>query len=1325
MRARVLARFGWTAFLGALGLLVPATGWAAQQFQGVCAVVKMEILQELALERVGFLATLEITNNEGDANITDFSATLTFEDPSLTVAGAADDSPTRFFVQPPELQGIAGIDGSGTIRPGETAIIRWFIIPKISAGGESAAGKRYRVGAKLAGSIYGNPIPAEMLEVIPDTITVRPEPQLEITYFQPRDVDGDDPFTADVVETPIPFTLGVLVKNGGFGRARNVRIVSEQPRIVENREQLLLVAQLLGSRIDDNPTDGASLKVDLGDIEPGRCRKGAWDMITSLSGEFIEFKASYTHASELGGRDTSIIKSLDAWFIVHEVLNDQPGRDGLLDFLADTVKDDELLPDTLYESDCNTLPVNRLTDVLVTEYTGPTARVSARADFENWVYVRVDDPAQGRVPIARVTRSDGKVLNPRNYWTNVRYRRTDNARLAYLNLLDFVALGDYEYTVTYQPPAQDTEPPVTRLRFAGPAAEAGGAHYVTPETQLYFTAVDASPVGTYYRLDGTGDFQPAYPFTISAAGSHTIEYYSRDASANQEATQSATVVVSDRYPDVANLATDTDTLFIAGDSISVRPTAVTVGFEGATTSTGLTAEAEVFRGAYGWATVAGVPSSPTATTEATLTVAGENVDFYRYRLGAGPWGTEAPVAQPLALTGLAGPVQVSVVGRSRHGTYPADADAVTVAWTVGPGSEVSVGGAPATPSRSGEATLSVTGSDHYCYRVDGDYYRPDVAAGEPIGLTRLADGPHVVEVLPRASEGEACPGNVPGTAARWTVDRPYGTRPAAAASVRRADLGPVGSGRVTFVWDGRNDAGAVVSPGWYTVVVTVRDGLGRATSQVRLVQVGDLLADGTPLSDAGAAGQTEAYANGRWAVWQDQRSGVWNVWARDLTKPDAGAVEPAPRNQERPRTDGRYVVWEDRQADGTWDVRARELGIAGDTLAVTATPDFDERRPVVDWPWVVYQRRPVSDPNAPWQLRAQNLATGAAEDVDPTTQNQLDPAIQAGRVVWQDFRDPGYGEIYLKDLEGGSVLRLTHDIGGQYYPVLYDRWVVWADNRNTQFDLYGYDLLRSIEVRLTDTPENETRPYLNGQWVVYQEDSAGLFASNLRMLHLANRAAVQLTNAGSLKDKPSQASGKLLWIETQGGRGQVMVGTLPDLLPVFNNRNAVAVTAGMAAHQGDAYTLLRLWNQEAGVTAVTRYTQLLPQPLAETVTWEGTAPAGPNFVLEPGAFLWVKFDATAILDLGGGACGSLSLSAGTNVFGYACFPDRYTAYRLIRELGTARVAALRVLDAETGNWRAAAVVDGRIVGEDFAIEPICVLMVEMLEPLDPWTPGGT
>src|ERR1051325_5760458 len=168
----------WAA---ALVLLATLSSKAQQQFAGVCARVKMVILQELTIERIGFEATLELTNNDGDDPITDFSADLTFENPLLTTNTIPNDSSQLFFVRAPTFENIDNVSGTGSIGPTKKAVIRWFIIPKISAGGISPDGVRYRVGAVLSGKIRGNAIPDDVLKVFPATIPVKPEPQLDIT----------------------------------------------------------------------------------------------------------------------------------------------------------------------------------------------------------------------------------------------------------------------------------------------------------------------------------------------------------------------------------------------------------------------------------------------------------------------------------------------------------------------------------------------------------------------------------------------------------------------------------------------------------------------------------------------------------------------------------------------------------------------------------------------------------------------------------------------------------------------------------------------------------------------------------------------------------------------------------------------------------------------------------------------------------------------------------------------------------------------------------------------------------------------------------------
>ena len=96
MRVRAVSATGCGLLLA---LLAPIQASAQQQFQGLCARVKIVIAQQLTLERIGFDAQLEISNNDGSDPITDFSATLTFENPLLSTNGTVNDASSLFFVR--------------------------------------------------------------------------------------------------------------------------------------------------------------------------------------------------------------------------------------------------------------------------------------------------------------------------------------------------------------------------------------------------------------------------------------------------------------------------------------------------------------------------------------------------------------------------------------------------------------------------------------------------------------------------------------------------------------------------------------------------------------------------------------------------------------------------------------------------------------------------------------------------------------------------------------------------------------------------------------------------------------------------------------------------------------------------------------------------------------------------------------------------------------------------------------------------------------------------------------------------------------------------
>ncbi|HWQ92248.1 MAG TPA: FlgD immunoglobulin-like domain containing protein [Clostridia bacterium] len=1308
-------------------LLFSIPGFAQQQFQGVCAQVKIIIAQELTLERIGFEATLEITNNDGEDPITDFFAALTFENPDFSTNGVINDASSLFFVQRPTFQSINAVGGDGVIAPTAKAIIKWFIIPKISAGGTFPDGVRYRIGCQLAGKLRAVTIPAEIMVAIPATIYVKPEPQLEISYFQPRDVQGDDPFTPEV-ETPVPFTVGVLVKNSGYGLGKKIKIDSQQPKIVENKQNLLLIAQLLGARVSDQPVPSASLTVDFGDIPPGQTRKGAWDMITSLSGEFVEFKASYTHASELGGLETSVIKSLNAYFISHEVLNDQPGRDSLKDFLAISDNNPNLIPNALYESEGNVLPVNYLTNTAVLGSAGPggSFQVSVEADKPGWCYMRLSDPGQAKLPVFRVVRSDGKVLNPNNYWTNVRYSQPGNNKQTFLNLFDLVDLRTYTYTITYAQIAADTTAPVTTMRFAGSVSESGGKYYVTPETQIYFTSEDASPVSMFYSLTN-GPFSPALPFSLSNPGEFTVVFYAQDSFGNREGNKTNLLVVSgsDALNFASILAPDRP-MFAAGDALSIRPANAGISFQATSNPSRVDAHIDVFQRVIGWASVSGVPSSPTASSSATLNVGGTFVFFYRFRLDGGAWSPERSVTTPIALTGLGGgPHVISVMGRSQYGYYPDSTNAVTVSWVVsGAAPATVISGAPATPTRNPLASLSISGAGVTAYKwtINNGYYRPETLVSALLPVTVNAATQQLVTISVLGKTGSVFqPTNSP-TTATWKYDPFFGYPQTGLARVRSLSLTNIGTAQQSFAWDGKNDSGAVLPQGWYTVRVTLADQLGRTNFATRLVQLGDIAGSRSVLADA-LRGPSHPYARGPWAVWQDQASGNWEIYAQNLS-----ATLPMVRvttnsaSQENPQTDGRYVVWQGRQANGNWDIFLRDLSSNGPVQALTGSTVTDEINPAIEWPWVVYQRRTSGDASAPWQLVYRNLDSNATGRVSPSTQDQLNPDIQDGRVVWQDWRDVGPGEIYFKNLETGVERRLTTNSFGQYHPAVHGQWVVWQDNRHGQVDLYGFDFLREKEVRITATPENETQPFLDGPWLSCLEDSLGSLTGNLRLVHLPTLAAIPVTRSTTAKQRPALSGSKAVWLEVSNNVSSVVTAEVPALQAVFQNRNAVVVTDAMASHQHNAYSLLALWHSQAGVQQITRYTSLVPDVVSQTVGWTNGAPSGPNFALTPGTFLWVNFPQNQVLDLGADSVSGFNLASGANVISYTGFPSGYSAYELLRQLGQGNARAVRMLDSQSGRWVVTEVVNGQPIGPDFVIPRVAVLMLDVANPVANFRP---
>jgi len=1297
---------------------------AQQQYQGFCAAVKIEILQELTLERIGFLATLEVTNNDGADPITGFTASLRFTEPKS--GEVQEDATDRFWVRQPELINISGVDGDGNIAPGAKATVKWFIVPKPGAGGETPGGIRYYVHCDLAGAMRGAAIPENVMFAIPDMITVKPEPELEITYFQPRDVQGDDPFTAQV-EAPVPFTLGVLVKNVGFGKARSVVIRSEQPRIVENKQLLLLIAQLIGCRVMGDPLDRTSLTVNIGDIDPGKARVAAWDMITSLSGTFTEFKASYTHAPEFGGEETSLIRSITAHFIVHEVLDDRVGRDAVRDFLADTDRDANQLPDSLYTSAGDLIPVNMAPGATITSTTANGFVVEATPIVEGATYIRVNDPAQNKRKIAHVLRADGTAVNTNNAWISTRYIKAGNQRFDEFHIFDFTPAGTRTYTVEYETNVGDTTPPVTSLEFSGPHTLVGGTHYIAPNTQVYFLSQDASPVSIEYMQVGViTNWVPALPFTLPL-GQHTLVFRATDSAANVETPNTNAIVVLDPSATSAevSLTANRRALSLLADLVSARPGNVKLSVNVTDSPIPLAGCAEVFAGVRAWPQLSGVPATPTRPAVLTLAVSGQDVDFYQYQVNGGAWSDERPVAQSFSVDATtAGGYTLAVRARALCDTFSDAAAPLTAAWTVATNAPATVlTAAPPYPNSRASALFAAAGDGVTDFRwsLNTNFILPSLTAGSSFAVSNLAARIHEVRLFPNLPNGVHT--NEGFNAYRWLNDLSYGYGVSAASCVRSFAFEHVAAD-TEVSWDGKNSEGVQVTPGWYTVRVSVSNALGQlvwAKTRVHVEEIGASDREVAP-SDSGVQ---RMQGRGSYVVWTDRSGLQWQIRGRRVGDgSDAFAVTAAENTQDDPYTDGRYVVWQGRQADSTWAVYWGDLEDTNRSVhVVSALPNIDETNPVIDWPWMVWQAKDVRTANAPTQLFATNFVTGVCRRVSPTAQDQFDPCVNQDRVVWQDWRDVGPGEIYFQDLETGAERRLTTNTAGQYCPTLSGPFVVWQDNRNGNLELYSHDLRNHRETRLTSTAYDEANPTLVGDWLLYTENSLGADLDNLRLMHLPTLRTAPMTRTPSRKRCPALLSQFTAWIDTESGSGRLVAGALPSVRAVYAERNAVPVTQQMADTFADAHTLIRSWNTQAHVVEVLVYDQLWPTVVSRRAYRTPTGePAGENFALTAGQFIWMGFDRSELIDFGPSSGNTLDLPEGSSVVTYTDFPMDYSAFRMARQIGLSNLRAARMYDPSNGRWQTVEVRGGELVGMDFPIPRIAVMYFDMAQPVGNWRP---
>lgn len=437
-------------FVRAVGLLlcgyISFAGSTASAQSTVCASCQLQIHQKLTLERQAFNATMTITNGLS-SSMSDLSVQIYFTDAKGNPIESTTDATHTGAVFFYELAN--GQAAPASIDAGQTGTLGWLIIPSASAGGNSPSGVQYYVGATLTYSAGGK---QHSVKVVPDYIYVQPEPLLTLDYFVPDQVYGADPMLAaampPIITPPVPFNLGVRVKNTGFGTANNLAINSGQPVITNNPQHLAVQFLLLGASVNDALVQ-PSLLASFGTVGAQQSSVARWVMTSSLSGQMTITNISMTHASSLGGAVTSLISAAPVGHaLVQDILVDLPGRDGVRDFLANDGTSGNPVYKVYESQGGDTGVTDESTSANFQAQSGLVYQMTLPSSA-GFIYAKKPDPFNGRQAILSVVRADGKQLNGNNAWLSKTFDKNSNTWNYFFNLFDDNNLTGQAYVVTF------------------------------------------------------------------------------------------------------------------------------------------------------------------------------------------------------------------------------------------------------------------------------------------------------------------------------------------------------------------------------------------------------------------------------------------------------------------------------------------------------------------------------------------------------------------------------------------------------------------------------------------------------------------------------------------------------------------------------------------------------------------------------------------------------------------------------------------------------------------------------------------------------------
>ena len=434
--------------------------YLSQPRSSVCSSVKLQLEQKLTITRQAVRGILTVSNGSDNKAMTNVKLTLTVTDPNGNVADSH-----IMEITTESIKGFTGendFESGWTLGAGTTGEARILFIPTRYAAPEEPVQYTFAGSISFTDPFTGTTMTRD-LEI--ERLTVSPSPVLDLTYLMQRDILGDDPLTADIIEPTVPSQFTLLIHNKGKGDATKVRMVTKQPEIVENEKGLLVDFEVQSSQLnggDKTLAMGQSVATDFGSIAAGKSSLAQWWLTSKFTGHFTSYDVTTTHVSSYDNPDLSLLDNVTIHEMIHQI--ELPGVENTSDgstapdnyaFLVNDEEDYHDYPDQLYTVDGGKQPVGEMTRASWTQVDDTKYRLHAVPKNSGWSYGNIPDPTGGQQAIKKVTRmGDNNVVIPlANFWQTDR-TLVDGQEPLYENLIhyaDEMLTTGMDYLVEFEP----------------------------------------------------------------------------------------------------------------------------------------------------------------------------------------------------------------------------------------------------------------------------------------------------------------------------------------------------------------------------------------------------------------------------------------------------------------------------------------------------------------------------------------------------------------------------------------------------------------------------------------------------------------------------------------------------------------------------------------------------------------------------------------------------------------------------------------------------------------------------------------------------------